>query len=87
MLSLDQAMADDAPIIDEQLRTQGLDEPSDAQTNIAVFTRNERGDRRRRRKSNSLATMERDKGQPKGKRSLEMKVTLAALAAAQRIKH
>ena len=44
VLSLVQAMADDATIIDEKLRTAGADETSDAPTNIAQFMRIDRGD-------------------------------------------
>ena len=44
VLSLDEAMADGATIIDEQLRTAGADEASDTPTNIAQFMRLDRGD-------------------------------------------
>jgi CO/xanthine dehydrogenase Mo-binding subunit len=44
VLSLDEAMADGATIIDEKLRTAGADEASDAATNIAQFMRIDRGD-------------------------------------------
>ncbi|TDJ37404.1 MAG: xanthine dehydrogenase family protein molybdopterin-binding subunit [Gammaproteobacteria bacterium] len=44
VLSLDEAMADGATIIDEQLRTAGADEASDTPTNVAQFMRLDRGD-------------------------------------------
>jgi CO/xanthine dehydrogenase Mo-binding subunit len=44
VLSLDDAMADGATIIDEQLRTDGADEASDAPTNVAQVMRIDRGD-------------------------------------------
>ena len=44
VLSLDDAMADGAIIIDETLRTAGADDASDAPTNIAQFMRIDRGD-------------------------------------------
>lgn len=44
VLSLDEAMADGATIIDEQLRTAGADETSDTPTNVAQFMRLDRGD-------------------------------------------
>jgi CO/xanthine dehydrogenase Mo-binding subunit len=44
VLSLDDAMADGATIIDPQLRTDGADDAPDAPTNVAQYMRMDRGD-------------------------------------------
>jgi len=44
VLSLTDAMAEGAPIVDQQLRTKNADQPSDTPTNVAEFSRTERGD-------------------------------------------
>ena len=44
VLSLDEAMADGATILDDKLRTAGADEASETPTNVAQFMRLDRGD-------------------------------------------